>query len=98
MKYIFDFDIDEISTKDLKANISSDEILHKDKILAYLRSFSPIAYSSEPVVDKLDGTKTKYIDNLRQDDNFRWSESEIYHFEKYDLKLNDDFVHHVLSK
>lgn len=30
--------------------------------------------------------------------NRRILAAEIYHFEKYNLKLNDDFIAHVLSK
>ena len=98
MKHLFDFDIDEISAEDLRANMFCEEIPDKDKIVAFLRSFSPVAYSSAPVVDRLDGTKTKYMDNLRQCGYFRWSESEIYHFEKYNLKANEDFIQYVLNQ
>ena len=98
MKHLFDFDINKISVEDLRSNISREEIPDKDKIVAFLRSFSPVAYSSAPVVDKLDGTKTKYMDNLRQCGDFRWSESEIYHFEKYNLKANEDFIQCVFNQ
>lgn len=98
MKHLLDFDINKISVEDLRANISREEIPDKDKIVAFLRSFSPVAYSSAPVVDKLDGTKTKYMDNLRQCGDFRWSESEIYHFEKYNLKANEDFIQCVFNQ
>ena len=98
MKYLFNFDIDEISAEDLRENISNEKIPDKDKIVAFLRSSSPVAYSSAPVIDKLDGTKTKYMDNLRQCDGFRWSESEIYHFEKYNLRANNDFIQYVLNQ
>ena len=27
-----------------------------------------------------------------------WTSEEIYHFEKYDLKLNDDVIRYILSK
>lgn len=32
------------------------------------------------------------------DGEYLWSNEEIYHFEKYDLKLNDDFVKYVLEQ
>lgn len=32
------------------------------------------------------------------DGMYYWTSEEIYHFEKYDLKLNDDFINHVLSQ
>ena len=32
------------------------------------------------------------------DGNYLWSNEEIYHFEKYDLKLNDDFIQYVLEQ
>lgn len=98
MKHLFEFDINKISAEDLRENISHEKIPDKDKIVAFLRSSSPVAYSSAPVIDKLDGTKTKYMDNLRQCDDFRWSESEIYHFEKYNLRANNDFIQYVLNQ
>ena len=30
-------------------------------------------------------------------DSFAWTNEVIYHFEKYNLKLNDDFIQYVLS-
>lgn len=42
MKYLFNFDIDEISAEDLRENISHEKIPDKDKIVAFLRSSSPV--------------------------------------------------------
>jgi len=32
------------------------------------------------------------------DGEYCWTSEEIYHFEKYDLKLNDDVIRYILSK
>ena len=42
----------------------------------------------------LNGTSLKSF----TDGKYLWSNEEIYHFEKYDLKLNDDFIQYVLNK
>ena len=43
----------------------------------------------------------KTLNNLIEcfDDGFySWTNEEIYHFEKYDLKLNDDFIEYIINK
>ena len=32
------------------------------------------------------------------DGEYLWTNEEVYHFEKYNLKLNDDFIRHVLEQ
>lgn len=32
-----------------------------------------------------------------ESDGFTWTNEVAYHFEKYDLKLNDDFIQYVLN-
>ena len=46
-----------------------------------------------------DITKEQFYkaNNAHSDGVYQWYEDEIYHFEKYNLKLNDDFIQHVLS-
>ena len=40
-----------------------------------------------------------FIENLDYESgDYYWNTSDIYHFEKYDLKLNDDFVQYVLEQ
>lgn len=69
----------------------------KSRVIKFLRSFSPVSVSGI-VTDFQTGEWTK-IENLDYElDRFYWSESDIYHFEKYNLKLDDDFIQYVLNR
>lgn len=35
---------------------------------------------------------------MLEDDKYAWRSDLIYYFEKYNLKLDDDFIAHVMSK
>ena len=43
--------------------------------------------------EKLSDSVTRFNDG-----EYCWTSEEIYHFEKYDLKLNDDVIRYILSK
>lgn len=70
----------------------------KKLILNYLNSFKPICASGMWLKDEIDGS----IINIQvlgySDGEYLWDTREIYHFEKYDMKLNDDFIKYVLSR
>lgn len=71
----------------------------KNDILNYFKQHN-VAYSVVicPATDYITG---KTLDNLIEcfdDEVYTWTSEEIYHFEKYDLKLNDDFINHVLNQ
>ena len=97
-KFIIDDDITELSKDDFKKIISDKSIKQKDIILQYLKKFPYSAYTSQPVFDKFSGEEVFEADNAHTDGVYTWYESEIYHFEKYNLKLNDDFIEYVLNK
>lgn len=97
MLFILDADIFEINKDELK-NITSDTpIPEEEKILAYLKSFEKCAYTTQPVIDLFTGERKDFIADARTDGVYTWYDHEIYHFEKYNLKLNDDFIKHALA-
>ena len=98
MKCIVDFDIDEISKFDFKLYTSKNQISCKNNILKYLRSFPQCAFTSAEVKDKYTNNIFCDADNARSDGVYIWYESEIYHFEKYNLTLNEDFIKHALKR
>ncbi|MDE6730642.1 MAG: hypothetical protein K2J71_07695 [Oscillospiraceae bacterium] len=75
---------------------SKSEIKYKREILEYLQSFEDCAFTSEPVYDILTKESVRDADNAKTDGLFTWYWSEIYHFDKYNLCLKDEFVKHVL--
>lgn len=97
-KYIFNHSIKELH-KDVLAKVTGKTPINgKEKILAYLKRFPECAFTSAPVKDAFTGKIVYDANNARTDGVFQWSESEIYHFEKYNLKLNNDFIEYVLNR
>lgn len=94
--------VKEFSAEDtfesVKELISENSIDGKDKILQYLKSFEPDCAAGMTLVDEITGADTGISVNGYEDGRYYWDTRHIYHFEKYNLKLNDDFVEYVLSK
>lgn len=97
-QYIFDHSIKELRKEDLAKATGKIPIDGKEKILAYLKRFPECAFTSAPVKDAFTGNVVYDANNARTDGVFQWSESEIYHFEKYNLKLNNNFIEYVLNR
>lgn len=102
MKHIVCFDIDDISKEMFSGFCTESDILNKDTILNYVRSYmepgTHLFATTACVTDIVTGEETETPDNGFTDGEYLWYAAEIYHFEKYNLKLNDDFIAHVLSK
>ena len=62
------------------------------------RTIAFFSFTSAPVIDIFTDKEVKSADNGYSDSEYIWRESEIYYFEKYNLKLNDDFIKYVLNK
>ena len=71
----------------------------KETILKYFKEHnSETAIITCASTDYISGEKLSNSVICFDDGEYCWTSEEIYHFEKYDLKLNDDFIRHVLSK
>lgn len=77
--------------------ISENAIEGKDKVLAYLKSKKDIGIAPEYVRDKITGESTGIELACFVDGDFAWTTDTIYHFEKYNLKLSEDFLRSVLN-
>lgn len=97
MRFVTNETIKKMSIDDFNNSISENPHSQKSIILEYMRKFDPCAFTSAPVYDKLTGEMVFDANNAHSDGTFTWYESEIYHFEKYNLKLNDDFIQHILD-
>ena len=82
----------------VKEMISKNGIPEKNKILQYLKSFEPDCASGMTLTDEVTGNDTDLSVNGFEDGTYFWDTRHIYHFEKYNLKLNNDFIKHVLSR
>ncbi len=69
----------------------------KEKILEYMKKQDVFSYTTAPVFDVYTREKTGEYDNGRSDEVFYWHESTIYYFEKYNLKLNKEFIDHIMK-
>ncbi len=98
MKYIIDFDIDEISAENLKKYCSEITINDKQKIVTYLKETPLSAFTSSPVIDVFTGKEVYAADNAHSDSIYCWYESEIYYFEKYNLQLKPEFIEYICKK
>ena len=87
-----------MSGSEFKQIMSDTPLPEKKVILAYMRSIPHNMFTSEPVRDKLSDEVVFEVNNGRNDGKYTWYESDIYHFEKYNIKISDDFINYVLSK
>ena len=98
MKFIRNKPVSRISNNEMQDNFLSLDIKNKSQILSYMKSFSePSAYTSQPVIDRFTNQELDKINNAFSDGTYTWYATEIYHFEKYNLKLNNDFIEYVLN-
>ena len=71
---------------------------YKDEILRYLKKSEVCAVAAGPLRDVF---TNKYVrgDYLEyRDDAYMWTTKLVYHFEKYDCVLPEEFVQHILKK
>lgn len=98
MKYITDY-------KELHGNINVSLLDHlsekpiegKQKILSYLKNGKSDGVRCSGIFDYVDNDPQFDTIHLFTDGEYYWNSEEIYHFEKYNMKLDDDFVKKVLS-
>lgn len=97
IKRITDCLVREMNVENFYKNTTLGTIENKAEILRYLKSFEDWAFTSEPVYDILTGKKVADADNAKTDGIYTWYQSEIYHFENYNIRLNNDFIQYVTS-
>lgn len=72
-----------------------DEIEQKAKVLNYLKSSKPSYFTTAKIVDNISKQKLHRTDNVYTDGVYEWSESDIYHFENYNMPLCGAFIEHI---
>ena len=96
MKPIFDCELSADTFDNLKK--SCDDKFNKQAFYDFLKEKGKLVSVGGIVIDFQTKEWTN-IENLDYEtDNFYWNTSDIYHFEKYNLKLNDDFIEYVLNR
>ncbi len=81
----------------IKALISSEPISMKEKVLDYLKSAKIVAVSPSIPRDVITQERIPGDFCYYSDGKYSWRSDTIYYFEKYNLKLEDEFIQHVLA-
>lgn len=84
-----------MTVEEFEKDLIGSPVENKEKILAYLKKFKDCAFTSQPVYDIYTGEKIEEADNAVTDGVYTWYHKDIYHFEKYNLKLNDEFLEYL---
>lgn len=79
--------------------VGQEPVKEKNTLLKYLKSFKPSWVTSGFVQDRVTNEQVVNHYNVGYEyDGFTWNEEHIYHFEKYNMPLNEKFVKYVLTK
>ncbi len=92
--------------KEINGNASSPsitsgigvEIQNRNAILEYMKKNEAEAVQARAMTDYVSGAVLHGSVECFTDGKYFWTSEEIYHFEKYNLKLNDDFIQYVLNR
>lgn len=97
MKFITDYDeFGAEQGKSLLDHLSSNAIEGKGKVLHYLKNGSDDGVRCSSVYDYVKKESTSKTIHLFTDGEYYWDSEEIYHFEKYNIPLNERFVKKAL--
>ena len=89
----------KIDLQTLKNNCSNAENPYKVNILKYLKdSKNRSSCTTDKVYDYFSNRFVNIPIVAYHDDSFYWDDRDIYYFEKYNLKLTEEFVNHVLEQ
>ena len=78
--------------------IQSAPCSKKEEILRHLKNGKEIAIAAGRARDIFTGKEIPGSLFAYSDGVFEWRSDEIYYFEKYNIKLEDEFIAHVLKK
>ena len=81
----------------LHSNISDVEYENKEQILNYLKKETFIFVRLDILRDIFTGDTISYENRVLGDNEYVWSEELIYYVEKYNAKLPNEFVNHILK-
>jgi len=86
-----------ISSPSIKSGIGFEN-QNKTTVLEYMKNNEAEVVQARAMMDYISGTALRGSVECFTDGKYFWTSEEIYHFEKYDLKLNDDFIKYVLDR
>ena len=98
MKFISHYkEFDRREKDSVLNNISNTPIKGKEKLLEYMKTGTDGGVCCSAVYDFVEGFSTGKTIHCYTDGEYFWNDKEIYHFEHYNLKLDENFIEKVLS-
>ena len=85
------------SSPSLKSGIGVENH-YKNAVLEHMKKIEAEVVQARSMMDYISGTTLHDSVECFTDGEYFWTSEEIYHFEKYNLKLNDDFIQYVLNR
>lgn len=85
------------SLPSIKENINIP-LENKDRILRYMKRFKSTSSSPAIVNDVITGERLSIPLECSNDGVFAWRSDIVYYLEKYDLRLDPDFIQHVFEQ
>lgn len=82
----------------IRSMISENEDENKNVIIAYLKNGKHTAESPSRLTDFITGKPLNMSLAMQSDGIYSWRSDFVYYYEKYNLKLNPDFIRHVLQQ
>ena len=76
----------------VRNHISDTPIKGKETVLKYLKSWPNEGIRCETLVDYIKAETLTPSVWTHTDGEYRWTDEEIYHFEKYNMQLDKDFL------
>lgn len=101
MKHIGWFSEMNISAADsgsVRDFITDEELYDKAKVIAYLKSQKRVAGCPRAAIDCLTGAEIAPSYSVFTDGEYDWCDFLIYHIEKYNIVLPQDFIEHIMKK
>lgn len=96
MKFITDYkELGGNQNASLLDYLEKEPIDNKEKTLDYLKNGKDNGIRCSVVYDYVKDESMSETIKLFTDGEFNWDSEEIYHFEKYNLRLNEDFIKKV---
>lgn len=88
-------EFDSHEKESIKNNIGVKCPIDKNIVLHYLKSGKNAGAVCSMTYDYVMDKRTNVVRDIYTDGTYLWDDAEIYHFDRYDMRLNDDFIQHI---
>lgn len=86
---------DDNTLPSAKDNVTDTAVENKDKVLNHLKSGKLLFVAATTIKDIFTGKPIVGGLCTYTDGEYTWTSEELYYFEKYNLKLNADFINSI---